>query len=415
MRRARQQAGHIYARSGWWWLRFRESVVEDGQLLRRHLARRIEPIATEHRRLRRPPREIEQKAAIMLAPLNHQTYTPEATQTLAEFVERVYFPAIENQKRASTVKGYKARWRSQLAARCGDFRLRDDHCSDAQRLLTEVARQDPNLCRSTLHHLRSLLSAIFRHAIQQGYMNGPNPIREVGIPRAPEGEDTYAYSLDEITRMLLYLPQPAHTICAVAAFTGLRRAELAGLVWENYDGSQINVTRSVWEGHVNEPKTRKSKAPVPVIAPLQKSLDGYRAQCGNPQTGIMFRSSVDTPLSMNNVLNRMILPALNFCVHCRKERAEHVQADHNYERDPARPAWRGWHSFRRGLATNLHDLGVADKEIQSILRHANLSTTMNIYVKSVSARSTAAMKMLESALCANCAPAATPVVEAVVN
>ena len=103
-------------------------------------------------------------------------------------------------------------------------------------------------------------------------------MREVGTPAGPEGEDTYAYSLEEITRLLAYLPQPAHTIAAVAAFTGLRRSELAGLLWENYSGDEISVTRSVWEGHVDEPKTRKSKAPVPVINPLRKILDTYREQ-----------------------------------------------------------------------------------------------------------------------------------------
>jgi hypothetical protein len=44
-------------------------------------------------------------------------------------------------------------------------------------------------------------------------------------------------------------------------------------------------------------------------------------------------------------------------------------------------AWRGWHAFRRGLATNLHRLEVSDKVIQQILRHPNVSTTMNIYVR----------------------------------
>jgi integrase len=164
-------------------------------------------------------------------------------------------------------------------------------------------------------------------------------MREVGTPGAPEGAETYAYSLEEVTRLLLYLPQPAYTIAAVAAFGGLRRSELAGLLWENYNGSEIWVTRSVWEGHVNEPKTRKSKAPVPVIAPLAKILDAYRGQCGNPTTGVMFASGKGTPLNLNNVLNRAVLPVL------RK----------------AGISWHGWHAFRRGLATNLHRLGVQDK------------------------------------------------------
>lgn len=53
-------------------------------------------------------------------------------------------------------------------------------------------------------------------------------------------------------------------------------------------------------------------------------------------------------------------------------------------------------AFRRGLATNLHRLGISDKVIQQILRHANVTTTINIYVKTVSSDATATMKALET-------------------
>jgi site-specific recombinase XerD len=46
--------------------------------------------------------------------------------------------------------------------------------------------------------------------------------------------------------------------------------------------------------------------------------------------------------------------------------------------------WEGWHAFRRGLATNLHALGVKPAVIQSLLRHSDINTTMNIYVQTVS-------------------------------
>ena len=131
-------------------------------------------------------------------------------------------------------------------------------------------------------------------------------------------------------------------------------------------------------------------------------------QKGKPTKGPMFAYEAKTPLNLNNVLNRVILPALNRCEVCRKERSEHVQADHEFKRYALRPEWHGWHAFCRGLATNLHRLGVNDKTIQAILRHSNVSTTMNIYVKTVSEDSTAAMKLLESALCANRAPEASP-------
>jgi tRNA A37 threonylcarbamoyladenosine synthetase subunit TsaC/SUA5/YrdC len=58
--------------------------------------------------------------------------------------------------------------------------------------------------------------------------------------------------------------------------------------------------------------------------------------------------------------------------------------------------WYGWHAFRRGLATNLHRLRVSDKVIQQILRHANVTTTINIYVKMVTQDAEEAMKKLET-------------------
>src|SRR5262249_7615171 len=54
--------------------------------------------------------------------------------------------------------------------------------------------------------------------------------------------------------------------------------------------------------------------------------------------------------------------------------------------------------FRRGLANNLHALGVEDKTIQAILRHSNVGLTMNVYVKSVSESQVSAMDALSEKL-----------------
>ena len=58
--------------------------------------------------------------------------------------------------------------------------------------------------------------------------------------------------------------------------------------------------------------------------------------------------------------------------------------------------WKGWHAYRRGLATNLHGLGVPDKVIQAILRHEDVSTTQRSHIKTVPRVVTDAMKQLES-------------------
>jgi integrase len=70
---------------------------------------------------------------------------------------------------------------------------------------------------------------------------------------------------------------------------------------------------------------------------------------------------------------------------------EPVLAAHNQR-------WRWWHPLRRGLATNLHRLGVDDKTIQALLRHSSVHTTREIYVKGVEGDAAAAMKQLEAAI-----------------
>ncbi|MGA2373019.1 MAG: tyrosine-type recombinase/integrase [Candidatus Korobacteraceae bacterium] len=72
-------------------------------------------------------------------------------------------------------------------------------------------------------------------------------------------------------------------------------------------------------------------------------------------------------------------------VDCRKGKGEHVLADHEFKQDEKLPKWHGWHAARRGLGTNLYHLGVPEKTIQAILRHANVSTTATYYIKTAAA------------------------------
>ena len=99
----------------------------------------------------------------------------------------------------------------------------------------------------------------------------------------------------------------------------------------------------------------------------------------NPESGLVFPSRKGTPLNLNNLANRVIKPIL-------------VQA--GYE-------WHGWHAYRRGLATNLHKLGVPDKTIQRILRHSSVSITRDIYIKSNPEDATQAMDKLDKQMFTN--------------
>jgi hypothetical protein len=91
--------------------------------------------------------------------------------------------------------------------------------------------------------------------------------------------------LEELQVIISLLPEPAATAFAVAGFMGLRQGEIQGLLWENYRDGEIYVSRSIWNGRVTEPKTRKGRAPVPVIRQLAERLEKHRLRCGNSQSG----------------------------------------------------------------------------------------------------------------------------------
>jgi len=256
------------------------------------------------------------------------------------------------------------------------------------------------LSRNTLYHIKSVISGMFSHAKQQDYFHGENPARDTKInPKAAEPVDTYAYSLEEIRSILSLLPEPAATAFAVAAYMGLRHGEIQGLVWENYREGELYVSRSIWNGREVAPKTRKSRAPVPVIPLLAQRLELHWLRCGKPSAGSMFRNAKGNPLALTSMVNRVILPALNRCEVCHGSETEHKPKDgHEYKRDASIPEWHGWHAGRRGLGSNLHRLGIPDKTIQKILRHANVSTTVNYYIKTADDDVRKAMAKLETAV-----------------
>lgn len=120
-----------------------------------------------------------------------------------------------------------------------------------------------------------------------------------------------------------------------------------------------------------------------MVKQLAKALEAHRIRMGKLAGGPIFQAGNRKPLNLDNLVRRVITPALERCEVCRKPEDEHKPEGHIFKRDDSLPRWHGWHAFRRGLATNLHALGVEDKTIQAILRYSNIGLTMNIYVKSV--------------------------------
>src|SRR5215469_2538821 len=148
---------------------------------------------------------------------------------------------------------------------------------------------------------------------------------------------------------------------------------------------------------ITDPKTEKSKASIPIVPKLAAILEAHRLKIGGPTVGYIFPSGGKQPLELNNVIRRTVLPVLNRCATCQKPEGEcDKTVPHQYERDASLPEWHGWHAFRRGQATNLHDFGVDDLTVQRVLRHSDVSVTRACYIKTIDTQVVEAMNKLDS-------------------
>lgn len=351
----RYQIGHLYEDHGAWFVRFRLGIRQaNGSVKMQRTAERlgsVEDFATKA--------DVEAVRMAFMQKVNGAQTSPHPSMTLSEFSEQFYLPWVERELRASTYKSYRDIWNLYLSERVGQIRLRRFRTVDASKMLRAIA-DDCDLTKTTLQHIKSVLSGIFTHAKNEGAYDGENPVEGARIPRnAREPGETYAYNLVQILRILEVLPLLPKAAVATASFAGLREGELRGVEWPDFAGDTLTVKRSIWKAVVNEPKTRASRQSVPVIPTLAKILDEHRASMHNPETGVIFHSGNGEHMDMDKLAQRVIRPAVEAC---------------------GLP-WYGWHGFRRGIASNLYELGANDKIVQRVLRHAKPHVTRERYIK----------------------------------
>ncbi|HKN73487.1 MAG TPA: site-specific integrase [Terriglobales bacterium] len=124
-------------------------------------------------------------------------------------------------------------------------------------------------------------------------------------------------------------------------------------------------------GSISAHEDEEDPGVVPIMKPLRLVLDAIKPENAS---GWMLPNTISGALDLDNLADRVIKPMF---------KANAL-------------TWKGWHACRRGLATNLYELGVPDKVIQAILRHEDVSTMQRSYIKTVPEVVTNAMKQLEA-------------------
>jgi integrase len=171
--------------------------------------------------------------------------------------------------------------------------------------------------------------------------------------------------------ILLNIPEPRRTLVLTDAATALRVSEILGLMWSDLDfeSQVIEVKRAYVWGGFKMPKSKASKAPVPMHPILAGFLLAWRERTPFGKDGDFvfpsFRLKGKKPLSASIMVQKYLRPAAI--------KAGVLKADDRIR--------FGFHNFRHSLASALVKLKCDPKTVQSILRHEDVRTTMQLYVQ----------------------------------
>jgi len=156
----------------------------------------------------------------------------------------------------------------------------------------------------------------------------------------------------------------------VVALTGVRAGELLALNVSDLDftNKTISISKSADNNTriIREPKTKNSTATLPMPSALEAVLRNYLQTHWKPNApGLLFQNKKGTrPLNRDNLVKYVLKPIL---------KKLGIPA-HN----------TGLHAFRHGLATELANASVPLPVLQRQMRHADVRTTLRIYIHLVS-------------------------------
>jgi integrase len=301
----------------------------------------------------------------------------------------------------TTVEGYENNFNMHIISyfEDKDLYLSDVRRRDIQQFVNHMGEQgrldgSGGLGKESVKKYVSNIRKVCDLAVDEEWIED-NPVYNIKYPIKifPKVEtEPLHLDLDQLLSLLGYVLDPSKlndplndcdwgyaSGIVFAAFYALRRSEIFGLRWEDFDWKHdiVRIDNAVVRAntvHEKRPKSKASRAPMPLM-PLVKSfllrLKEYQGKCaefyGNrfvDSNYVCCRKSDGTRFGLD-YLNQRLQKDLK-CLYIEPIITQH--------------------ELRHSTATLLRSLGFAEQEIQSWLRHADLDTTMHYAHDSIKIR-----------------------------
>lgn len=266
------------------------------------------------------------------------------------------FRAEEMPECHSTRSAYESMLRKWIEPRWGAAPIASVKAAEIELWLAQM-----HCAPKTRQHRKALMHTLFSAAIRWELTN-QNP---VSLARVRGGSRRRrrprVILLEQFKSVLSHLREPFRQMALLAGLLGLRASEVVALKWQDldFDARTLRIERGSVARRVAAAKTESAQDLMPIDEILAYELAIYQARCRPSTEGWMFPSPVTGgPYHQDSIRYRHLLTA-----------GQAAGLQHKL----------GWHTFRHSYRRWLDEAGTPMGLIKELMRHAHISTTMDVY------------------------------------
>ncbi len=216
--------------------------------------------------------------------------------------------------------------------------------------------------------IKALLHRLFEKAMLWAWIEVQrNPMQLVEIRGiSKRRKRPLVLTMEQFYAVRDQLSEPFRTMVLVAQCLGLRVSEILGIEWRDIDFENLTlrITRKVVNGRVGRLKTEYSEEDLPLDPDFATELLRWREQCpASPESWVFPNPGTGRPYYASEIQKDQLRPA-----------GERAGLGAN-----GVPAHLGWHTFRHTYRSFLDATGAPIGVQQKLMRHAQVSTTMDVY------------------------------------
>lgn len=317
----------------------------------------------------------------------------------------------------NTFQNYMYLYVTFVSPKIGKMRISKIKRTDIKRLYNNLVEID-GIKLSTVESIHTVLHQVLQLAVDDCYIR-QNPsdraLKELKMSHQYDSEKRMALTIDQQRLLMSFLDESDEyrhwrPLITVMLGTGMRVGEVIGLRWKDIDLEEgtISVNHTLVhynKSHkqtyaINTTKTPASKRIIPMLDSVKEAF--LEEKCNQEEDGVKCRSVIDGYtdfIFLNRFGDVLNLGVINKALwRIMRDCNDKVLENYEGEDFPVLLPRFSCHTFRHTFTTRMCESGMNLKVVQGVLGHADISTTMNIYVHITEELEQMAMKDLKNYL-----------------